>query len=123
MATWYRPDGRGRRASQKKGLYEAPEGPNIILFNKWVLPFANPFFKPDYANLNTDVPEREPMIQRHDPTASPTNSIPMMSSTRMRSTPRRILTTRSRTTVTSTSLIHDVHHQGRPVRSDHQLRK
>lgn len=57
--------------AEKKGLYEAPKGPNIILFNKWVLPFANPFFKPDYANLNTDVPEREPMIQRHDPNRVP----------------------------------------------------
>lgn len=57
--------------AKKKGLYEAPKGPNIILFNKWVLPFANPFFKPDYENLNTDVPEREPMIQRHDPNRIP----------------------------------------------------
>ena len=57
--------------AEKKGLYEAPKGPNIILFNKWVLPFANPFFKPDYENLNTDVPEREPMIQRHDPNRIP----------------------------------------------------
>lgn len=57
--------------AEKKGLYEAPKGPNIILFNKWVLPFANPFFKPDYENLNTDVPEREPMIQRHDPNRVP----------------------------------------------------
>ena len=53
--------------AEKKGMYEAPEAPKWVLFNKWVLPFSKPFWKPDYENLNEDVPEREPMIQRHDP--------------------------------------------------------
>ena len=53
--------------AEKKGMYEAPEAPKWVLFNKWMLPFSKPFWKPDYENLNEDVPEREPMIQRHDP--------------------------------------------------------
>jgi len=57
--------------AEKKGMYEAPEAPNWVLFDKWVLPFSQPFWSPDYENLNEDVPEREPMIQRHDPSRVP----------------------------------------------------
>lgn len=57
--------------AEKKGMYEAPETPSWVLFNKWVLPFSKPFWSPDYENLNEDVPEREPMIQRHDPSRVP----------------------------------------------------
>lgn len=57
--------------AEKKGMYEGPEAPKWVLFDKWVLPFSKPFWKPDYENLNEDVPEREPMIQRHDPSRVP----------------------------------------------------
>lgn len=67
---WEREEGQIKEdagLAEKKGVYEAPEAPKWVLFDKWVLPFSKPFWKPDYENLNEDVPEREPMIQRHDP--------------------------------------------------------
>ena len=58
--------------AEKKGLLRSPQrAEHHPLQQVGVAPFANPFFKPDYENLNTDVPEREPMIQRHDPNRIP----------------------------------------------------